>query len=172
MSSLSESGFGRPNVSYSCVVKDGKVTLEEGYDLVNPKKGEIFSYTIKVTVQDDSNTESFIERNIYLDNAKPVPVITNVDPVAEKKLDENGNVSEKKINGTVTVSGKVSEKNLKSLVLTVKDKDGKTETHTYSEASFEEPIDTTVFSDGEIEFILFATDEAGNGSFDYRYYDA
>ena len=161
---LSESGFGRPNVSYSCVVKDGKVTLEEGYDLVNPKKGEIFSYTIKVTVQDDSNTESFIERNIYLDNAAPVVAITNVDPVAEKKLDENGNVSEKKINGTVTVSGKVSEKNLKSLMLTVKDKDGKTETHTYSEASFEETIDTTLLSDGKITISLEAIDEAGNTS--------
>lgn len=165
---VSESGFGLSKVLYSCVVEEGSVELEEGYASVNPKEGEIFSYIIKVTVQDDSNTESFIERNIYLDNAKPVPVITNVDPVAEKKLDENG--LEKKINGTVTVSGKVSEKNLKSLVLTVKDKDGKTETHTYSEASFEEPIDTTVFSDGEIEFILFATDEAGNESYAFEKY--
>ena len=161
---VSDSGFGLPVVSYSCSVKDGTVKLENGYTSVNPGDGEIFSYAIKVTVQDDSNTESFIERNIYLDNAKPVPVITNVDPVAEKKLDANGNVLEKKINGTVTVSGKVSEKNLKSLVLTVKDKDGKTETHTYSEASFEEPIDTTLLPDGEITISLEAIDEAGNKS--------
>ncbi|MDD5776788.1 MAG: Ig-like domain-containing protein, partial [Treponema sp.] len=161
---VSESGFGLPNVSYSCVVKDGEVTLEEGYDLVNPKEGEIFSYTIKVTVQDDSNTESFIERNIYLDNAAPVVAITNVAPVAEKKLDEDGNII-KKINGIVTVSGKVTEKNLKTFVLTVKDKDGKTETHTYSEASFEEKIDTTLFSNGKVEFTLTAMDEAGNESY-------
>ncbi|MDY3885689.1 MAG: Ig-like domain-containing protein, partial [Treponema sp.] len=161
---VSDSGFGLPVVSYSCSVKDGTVKLENGYTSVNPGDGKIFSYEIKVTVQDDSNTESFIERNIYLDNAKPVPVITNVDPVAEKKLDANGNVSEKKINGTVTVSGKVSEKNLKSLVLTVKDKDGKTETYTYSEASFEEPIDTTLLSDGNITISLEAIDEAGNPS--------
>ena len=161
---VSDSGFGLPVVLYSCSVKDGIVNLEDGYTSVNPGDGEIFSYEIKVTVQDDSNTESFIERNIYLDNAKPVPVITNVDPVAEKKLDANGKVSEKKINGTVTVSGKVSEKNLKSLVLTVKDKDGKTETHTYSEASFEEPIDTTLLPDGKITISLEAIDEAGNTS--------
>ncbi len=161
---VSDSGFGLPVVSYSCSVKDGTVKLENGYTSVNPGDGEIFSYAIKVTVQDDSNTESFIERNIYLDNAKPVPVITNVDPVAEKKLDENGNVSKKKINGTVTVSGKVSEKNLKSLMLTVKDKDGKTETHTYSEASFEEPIDTTLLPDGKITISLEAIDEAENTS--------
>ena len=167
---VSDSVFGIPVVSYSCSVKDGAVKLEDGYTSVNPGDGEIFSYEIKVTVQDDSNTESFIERNIYLDNAKPVPVITNVDPVAEKQKDKNGNIVEKKINGTVTISGKVSEKNLKSLVLTVKDKDGKTETYTYSEASFEEPIDTTVFSDGEIEFILFATDEAGNESYAFEKY--
>lgn len=159
---VSDSGFGLPVVSYSCSVKDGIVNLEDGYTSVNPGDGEIFSYAIKVTVQDDSNIESFIERNIYLDNAKPVPVITNVDPVAEKKLDENG--LEKKINGTVTVSGKVSEKNLKSLVLTVKDKDGKTETHTYSEASFEELIDTTLLPDGKITISLEAIDEAGNKS--------
>lgn len=161
---VSDSGFGLPRVSYSCSVKDGIVNLEDGYTSVNPGDGEIFSYEIKVTVQDDSNTESFIERNIYLDNAKPVPVITNVDPVAEKKLDANGNVAEKKINGTVTVSGKVSEKNLKSLMLTVKDKDGKTETHTYSEASFEEPIDTTLLPDGKITISLEAIDEAENTS--------
>ncbi len=167
---VSDSGFGLPGVSYSCSVKDGIVNLEDGYTSVNPGDGEIFSYAIKVTVQDDSNTESFIERNIYLDNAKPVPVITNVDPVAEKKLDESGNVSEKKINGTVTVSGKVTEKNLKSLVLTVKDKAGKTETHTYSEASFEEKIDTTMFSDDEVDFTLTAVDEAGNESSDSEQY--
>ena len=160
---VSESGFGLPNVSYSCSVKDGKVTLEEGYDSVNPKEGEIFRYTIKVTVQDDSNTESFIERNIYLDNAAPDVAITNVDPVAEKKLDENGKII-KKINGIVTVSGKVTEKNLKSLALTVKDSAKKTETHTYSEASFEEKIDTTLFSDGEVVFTLTAVDEAGTKS--------
>ncbi|MDY5764110.1 MAG: Ig-like domain-containing protein, partial [Treponema sp.] len=160
---VSDSGFGLPVVSYSCSVKDGNVKLEDGYTSVNPGDGEIFSYEIKVTVQDDSNTESFIERNIYLDNAAPVVAITNVDPVAEKKLDEDGNII-KKINGIVTVSGKVTEKNLKTFVLTVKDKDGKTETHTYSEASFEEKIDTTLFSNGKVEFTLTAMDEAGNES--------
>lgn len=161
---VSESGFGLSKVLYSCVVEEGSVELEEGYASVNPKEGEIFSYIIKVTVQDDSNTESFIERNIYLDNAAPVVAITNVDPVAEKKLDEDGNII-KKINGIVTVSGKVTEKNLKTFVLTVKDKDGKTETHTYSEASFEEKIDTTLFSNGKVEFTLTAMDEAGNESY-------
>lgn len=161
---VSDSGFGLPGVSYSCSVKDGIVNLEDGYTSVNPGDGEIFSYAIKVTVQDDSNIESFIERNIYLDNAKPVPLITNVDPVAEKQKDENGNIVEKKINGTVTISGNVTEKNLKSLVLTVKDIAGKTEIHSYPEASFEESIDTTLFSDGEVVFTLTATDEARNES--------
>ena len=161
---VSDSGFGLPVVSYSCSVKDGTVKLENGYTSVNPGDGEIFSYAIKVTVQDDSNTESFIERNIYLDNAKPVPVITNVDPVAEKKLDENGNVSKKKINGTVTVSGKVSEKNLKTFTLTITDeKDAKKE-YPLSESAFEKTIDTTLLSDGNITISLEAIDEAGNTS--------
>ncbi|MGN0724220.1 MAG: Ig-like domain-containing protein, partial [Treponema sp.] len=161
---VSDSGFGLPVVSYSCSVKDGNVNLEDGYTSVNPGDGEIFSYEIKVTVQDDSNTESFIERNIYLDNAKPVPVITNVDPVAEKKLNENGNVLEKKINGTVTVSGKVSEKNLKTFTLTITDeKDAKKE-YPLSESAFEKTIDTTLLSDGKITISLEAIDEAGNKS--------
>lgn len=161
---VSDSGFGLPVVSYSCSVKDGTVKLEDGYTSVNPGDGEIFSYAIKVTVQDDSNTESFIERNIYLDNAKPVPVITNVDPVAEKKLDENGNVLEKKINGTVTVSGKVSEKNLKTFTLTITDeKDAKKE-YPLSESAFEKTIDTTLLPDGKITISLEAIDEAGNKS--------
>ena len=161
---VSESGFGLPNVSYSCVVKDGKVTLEEGYDSVNPKEGEIFSYIIKVTVQDDSNTESFIERNIYLDNAAPVVAITNVDPVAEKKLDENGNIIEKKINGNVTISGKVTEKNLKTFTLTIKDEKDAEIKYTLSESAFEKKIDTTLLSDGKITVSLEAIDEAGNKS--------
>lgn len=161
---VSDSGFGLPRVSYSCSVKDGIVNLEDGYTSVNPGDGEIFSYEIKVTVQDDSNTESFIERNIYLDNAKPVPVITNVDPVAEKKLNANGNVLEKKINGTVTVSGKVSEKNLKTFTLTITDeKDAKKE-YPLSESAFEKTIDTTLLSDGNITISLEAIDEAGNKS--------
>ena len=161
---VSDSGFGLPVVSYSCSVKDGAVKLEEGYTSVNPGDGKIFRYEIKVTVQDDSNTESFIERNIYLDNAQPVPVITNVDPVAEKKLDANGNVLEKKINGTVTVSGKVSEKNLKTFTLTITDeKDAKIK-YTLSESAFEKTIDTTLLPDGKITISLEAIDEAGNTS--------
>ena len=163
--------FGDASVKYSCDVSKGTFVSadKDKYPSANPsaeydnKKGQIFVYEIVVVVRDDSASESNEKRRIYLDNAAPVVAITNVDPVAEKKLDESGNL-EKKINGTVTVSGKVSEKNLKSLVLTVKDKDGKTETHTYSEASFEEPIDTTLLSDGKITISLEAIDEARNTS--------
>ena len=91
-------------------------------------------------------------------------MITNVDPVAEKKLDANGNVLEKKINGTVTVSGKVSEKNLKTFTLTITDeKDAKIK-YTLSESAFEKTIDTTLLPDGKITISLEAIDEAGNTS--------
>ena len=91
-------------------------------------------------------------------------MITNVDPVAEKKLDESGNVSEKKINGTVTVSGKVSEKNLKTFTLIITDeKDAKIK-YTLSESAFEKTIDTTLLSDGKITISLEAIDEAENTS--------
>lgn len=164
--------FGETPVKYSCDVSKGTFVSadKDKYPSANPsaeydnKKGQIFVYEIVVVVRDDSASESNEKRRIYLDNAKPVPLITNVDPVAEKQKDENGNIVEKKINGTVTISGKVTEKNLKSLVLTVKDSAEKTETHTYSEASFEEKIDTTLFSDGEVVFTLTAVDEAGNES--------
>ena len=164
--------FGDASVKYSCDVSKGTFVSadKDKYPSANPsaeydnKKGQIFVYEIVVVVRDDSASESNEKRRIYLDNAAPVVAITNVDPVAEKKLDEDGNIIEKKINGIVTVSGKVTEKNLKSLVLTVKDSAEKTETHTYSEASFEEKIDTTLFSDGEVVFTLTAVDEAGNES--------
>ena len=164
--------FGDASVKYSCDVSKGTFVSADknAYPSANPSaetddgNGQIFVYEIVVVVRDDSASESNEKRRIYLDNAKPVPLITNVDPVAEKQKDEKGNIVEKKINGTVTISGKVTEKNLKSLVLTVKDSAEKTETHTYSEASFEEKIDTTLFSDGEVVFTLTAVDEAGNGS--------
>ena len=164
--------FGDASVKYSCDVSKGTFVSADknAYPSANPSaetddnNGQIFVYEIVVVVRDDSASESNEKRRIYLDNAKPVPLITNVDPVAEKQKAENGNIVEKKINGTVTISGKVTEKNLKSLVLTVKDSAEKTETHTYSEASFEEKIDTTLFSDGEVVFTLTAVDEAGNES--------
>ena len=164
--------FGDASVKYSCDVSKGTFISADknAYPSANPSaetddnNGQIFVYEIVVVVRDDSASESNEKRRIYLDNAAPVVGITKVDPVAEKKLDEDGNIIEKKINGIVTVSGKVSEKNLKSLVLTVKDSAEKTETHTYSEASFEEKIDTTLFSDGEVEFTLTAVDEAGTKS--------
>lgn len=164
--------FGDASVKYSCDVSKGTFVSadKDKYPSANPsaeydnKKGQIFVYEIVVVVRDDSASESNEKRRIYLDNAAPVVAITNVDPVAEKKLDEDGNIIEKKINGIVTVSGKVSEKNLKSLVLTVKDSAEKTKPYTYSEASFEEKIDTTLFSDGEVEFTLTAVDEAGTKS--------
>lgn len=164
--------FGDASVKYSCDVSKGTFISADknAYPSANPSaetddnNGQIFVYEIVVVVRDDSASESNEKRRIYLDNAKPVPLITNVDPVAEKQKAENGNIVEKKINGTVTISGKVTEKNLKSLVLTVKDSAEKTETHTYSEASFEEKIDTTLFSDGEVVFTLTAVDEAGNES--------
>lgn len=164
--------FGDASVKYSCDVSKGTFISADknAYPSANPSaetddgNGQIFVYEIVVVVRDDSASESNEKRRIYLDNAKPVPLITNVDPVAEKQKDEKGNIVEKKINGTVTISGKVTEKNLKSLVLTVKDIAGKTEIHSYPEASFEESIDTTLFSDGEVVFTLTATDEAGNES--------
>ena len=164
--------FGDASVKYSCDVSKGTFVSENinEYPSANPSaetddgNGQIFVYEIVVVVLDDSASESDDKCRIYLDNAKPLPLITNVDPVAEKQKDENGNIVEKKINGTVTISGKVTEKNLKSLVLTVKDSAEKTETHTYSEASFEEKIDTTLFSDGEVVFTLTAVDEAENKS--------
>lgn len=164
--------FGDASVKYSCDVSKGTFVSADknAYPSANPSaetddgNGQIFVYEIVVVVRDDSASESNEKRRIYLDNAKPVPLITNVDPVAEKQKDEKGNIVEKKINGTVTISGKVTEKNLKSLVLTVKDIAGKTEIHSYPEASFEESIDTTLFSDGEVVFTLTATDEAGNES--------
>lgn len=164
--------FGDASVKYSCDVSKGTFVSADknAYPSANPSaetddgNGQIFVYEIVVVVRDDSASESNEKRRIYLDNAKPVPLITNVDPVAEKQKDENGNIVEKKINGTVTISGKVSEKNLKSLVLTVKDSAEKTKPYTYSEASFEEKIDTTLFSDGEVEFTLTAVDEAGTKS--------
>lgn len=165
---IEDSCFGESFVEYSCDVSKGTFVSANtnAYPSANPGTGQIFVYEITVTVRDDSASESDDKCRIYLDNAKPVPLITNVDPVAEKKKDENGNIVEKKINGTVTISGKVTEKNLKSLVLTVEDSAGKTEIHSYPEASFEEKIDTTLFSDGEVVFTLTATDEAGNESSD------
>lgn len=147
--------FGEAAVSYTCAVKDGVFNEINGYVSAKPKDGEIFVYEITVTARDESGLESKEALKLYLDNEKPGVSITNVDSVAVKASEtEKG-----KINGTVIISGKVTEKNLKTFVLTVK-----TETHTYSEASFEEKIDTTLFSDGEVEFTLTAVDEAGNES--------
>lgn len=164
--------FGETPVKYSCDVSKGTFVSadKDKYPSANPsaeydnKKGQIFVYEIVVVVRDDSASESNEKRRIYLDNAKPVPLITNVDPVAEKQKDENGNIIEKKINGIVTVSGKVTEKNLKTFTLTIKDEKDAEIKYSFSESAFEKKIDTTLLSDGKITVSLEAIDEAGNKS--------
>lgn len=153
-----EGASGEASVSYTCAVKDGMFTGENGYDSANPKNGEIFVYEITVTARDESGLESTDAVKLYLDNEKPVVSITNVDSVAVKATEtEKG-----KINGTVIISGKVSERNLSTFSLEVKDSKGKTETYTVSEANIKQDIDTTRFSDGQVTFVLSAFDEAGN----------
>lgn len=164
--------FGDASVKYSCDVSKGMFVSadKDKYPSANPsaeydnKKGQIFVYEIVVVVRDDSASESNEKRRIYLDNAAPVVAITNVDPVAEKKLDEDGNIIEKKINGIVTVSGKVSEKNLKTFTLTIKDEKKAEIKYPISESAFEKKIDTTLLSDGKITVSLEAIDEAENKS--------
>lgn len=150
--------FGEAAVSYTCAVKDGVFNGINGYVSANPKDGEIFVYEITVTARDESGLESKEALKLYLDNEKPGVSITNVDSVAVKASEtEKG-----KINGTVIISGKVSERNLSTFSLEVKDSQGKKELYTVSEANIEQAIDTTRFSDGEVTFTLSAVDEAGN----------
>lgn len=150
--------FGEAAVSYTCAVKDGVFEGINGYVSANPKDGEIFVYEITVTARDESNLENKESLKLYLDNEKPSVSITNVDSVAVKASEtEKG-----KINGTVIISGKVSERNLFKFSLEVKDSQGNSETYTVSEANIEQAIDTTQFSDGEVTFTLSAVDEAGN----------
>ena len=164
--------FGDASVKYSCDVSKGTFVSADknAYPSANPSaetddgNGQIFVYEIIVVVRDDSASESNEKRRIYLDNAKPVPLITNVDPVAEKQKSENGNIVEKKINGIVTVSGKVTEKNLKTFTLTIKDEKKAEIKYPISESAFEKKIDTTLLSDGKITVSLEAIDEAENKS--------
>lgn len=157
--------FGDASVKYSCDVSKGTFVSANtnAYPSANPGTGQIFVYEIVVVVLDDSASESDDKCRIYLDNAAPVPVITNVTPIAKKETLDDDSI-EKTINGTVTISGKVIEKNLKSLVLSVKDNAGKEFKYSYPEASFEEDIDTTLLADGNAVVTLTATDEAGNES--------
>lgn len=153
-----EGTFGEAAVFYTCAVKDGVFNGINGDVSANPKDGEIFVYEITVTARDESGLESKEALKLYLDNEKPGVSITNVDSVAVKASEtEKG-----KINGTVIISGKVSERNLSTFSLEVKASQGKTEPYTVSEANIEQAIDTTQFSDGEVTFTLSAVDEAGN----------
>ncbi|MCK9169396.1 MAG: Ig-like domain-containing protein [Treponema sp.] len=114
-------------------------------------------YTLSVTAEDAENDTGSATGYFYLDDKTPAAVISTVTPTVLRTADNAVCV-----NGTITVSGTVTESNLSSVVLTVSDTNGKSDAIDLGTVySFSQAVDTTPFS-GTLTLILSATDAVGN----------
>lgn len=142
-------------VNFSCDLSKGT-----GWSSCKPISGQMFIYNISITVTDDSNLYTTRSQKLYVDCLLPEPIIQSVEVIADNSEVPN------LINGIVNVVGKVTEKNLKKLKLSVSD--GTTTINFPSddsslESSFEQKVDTSAFEDEKnLTLTLIATDEAGN----------
>jgi len=114
-------------------------------------------YTLSVTAKDSEADTAGATGDFYLDDKSPSSAISTVTPTVSRASDNAVCV-----NGTVTVSGTVTESNLSSVVLNVSDTAGHSNSLNLGAVySFSQTVDTTKYS-GTITFTLTATDAVGN----------
>lgn len=157
----SDGAFDSHNETWRFDLKNGVQTKQNGYTSCLPLDGNLYKYSAKITTTDVPGLSSTASRTVTIDKKIPVINKVSVSPVAvNADVDE---VIVSKINGKVTFSGSVTERNPMLSVLTVSDG---TNSKNYSfgdNTSFEQVIDTRDFEDGKnLTFKLVSTDKASN----------
>jgi hypothetical protein len=135
--------------------------VKDGTEYQTVSSGKQYLYTATVTAYDANGNSSEATRRVHIDTKKPDVSITAVTPTVKRSDGETC------VNGTVTVTGTVSETNFGTAALTVSDGTDENATSvTYAVSyNFTEYIDTTAFRNNKtLTLTLTATDKAGNVS--------
>lgn len=143
------------------------------------ESGKSYFYTVKASATNKSGGTTQSQIAVHVDTTKPVVNINSISPYIEgsdRDLEEDKTY----LNGTIKVSGNVTETNLSNVIYEVYEINGSSKTLLKTEElgivySFTAEIDTTQFTTAdnkEILIVVTATDKVGNaGSHDSTSYN-
>ena len=154
--------FDSQEENYEIDLSDGIEKVSEGYTTCLPVEGCMYKYDILISGIDVTGLKGSASRSIKIDTKKPEIAINSVLPVAA--TEELPSETTYTVNGTITISGNITEANFKSAKLIVTD-GTKSEEAVFTTTYFTKEVDTTKFADkSAITITVVATDKAANES--------
>ena len=154
--------FDSQEENYEIDLSKGTEEVSEGYTTCLPVEGCMYKYDILISGIDVTGLKGSASQSIKIDTKKPEIAINSVLPVAatEELPSETINI----VNGTITISGNITEANFNSAKVIVSD-GTKSEEAVFTTTYFTKEVDTTKFADkSALTITVVATDKAVNES--------
>lgn len=154
--------FDSQEENYEIDLSKGTEEVSEGYTTCLPVEGCMYKYDILISGIDVTGLKGSASQSIKIDTKKPEIAINSVLPVAatEELQSETINI----VNGTITISGNITEANFNSAKVIVSD-GTKSEEAVFTTTYFTKEVDTTKFADkSALTITVVATDKAANES--------
>lgn len=154
--------FDSQEENYEIDLSKGTEEVSEGYTTCLPVEGCMYKYDILISGIDVTGLKGSASQSIKIDTKKPEIAINSVLPVAatEEFPSETINI----VNGTITISGNITEANFNSAKVIVSD-GTKSEEAVFTTTYFTKEVDTTTFADkSALTITVVATDKAANES--------
>lgn len=154
--------FDSQEENYEIDLSKGTEEVSEGYTTCLPVEGCMYKYDILISGIDVTGLKGSASQSIKIDTKKPEIAINSVLPVAatEELPSETINI----VNGTITISGNITEANFNSAKVIVFD-GTKSEEAVFTTTYFTKEVDTTKFADkSALTITVVATDKAANES--------
>ena len=154
--------FDSQEENYEIDLSKGSEEVSEGYTTCLPVEGCMYKYDILISGIDVTGLKGSASQSIKIDTKKPEIAINSVLPVAatEELPSETINI----LNGTITISGNITEANFNSAKVIVSD-GTKSEEAVFTTTYFTKEVDTTKFADkSALTITVVATDKAANES--------
>lgn len=154
--------FDNQEENYEIDLSKGTEEVSEGYTTCLPVEGCMYKYDILISGIDVTGLKGSASQSIKIDTKKPEIAINSVLPVAatEELSSETINI----VNGTITISGNITEANFNSAKVIVSD-GTKSEEAVFTTTYFTKEVDTTKFADkSALTITVVATDKAANES--------
>ena len=154
--------FDSQEENYEIDLSKGTEEVSEGYTTCLPVEGCMYKYDILISGIDVTGLKGSASQSIKIDTKKPEIAINSVLPVAatEELSSETINI----VNGTITISGNITEANFNSAKVIVSD-GTKSEEAVFTTTYFTKEVDTTKFADkSALTITVVATDKAANES--------
>lgn len=154
--------FDSQEENYEIDLTKGTEEVSDGYTTCLPVEGCMYKYDILISGVDVTGLKGSASQSIKIDTKKPEIAINSVLPIAV--TEELPSETTYTVNGTITISGNITEANFNSAKVIVSD-GTKTDETTFTTTYFTKEIDTTKFADkSKLTIKIVATDKAANES--------